>query len=167
VARQKTYLTPERQWDLTVEVVSREWPHVGAVGPSPYGLSNADPSGYPLCAASPGRPDNFMLLQARRNHRLFLQGDVLIGWFGPDSVRQWVWGVSSRGYRLDCYFLPVFRKRSGLGLGPDGRGLEFLTDRAPVVWLRVPDRLLGLHPADPEVRAYVLGTLRAGDAVRG
>ena len=46
-------------------------------------------------------------------------------------------------------------------------GAEFLTDRVPIVWLRVPDRLVGLHPADPDVRAYVLGTLRAGDAVRG
>ena len=166
MARQKTYLTPERQWDLTVEAVSREWPPVDELGPCPYGLSNSD-RGYPMCEDSLGRPDNFMLLQASRNHRLFLRGDVLIGWHGPSSVRQWVWGVSSRGYRLDTYFLPLFRQRAGVGLGPDCRGLAFLTNRVPIVWLGVPDRLLGLHPADPEVRHYVLGTLRAGDAVRG
>jgi hypothetical protein len=167
MARQKTYLTHERQWDLTVEAVCRQWPLVDEVGPSPYGLSNPDPRGYPVCEDSPGRPDNFMLLQARRNHRLFLCGDVLLGWYGPNNVRQWVWGVSGRGYRLDTYFIPLFRQRAGSGLGPDGLGLEFLTDRVPVVWLRVPDRLLGLHPADPEVRAYVLGTLRAGNSVSG
>lgn len=65
--RQKTYLTPERQWDMTVAAVSREWPPVGPFGPCSYGLSNSD-RGYPSCEGSPGRPGNFMLLQAQRDH---------------------------------------------------------------------------------------------------
>jgi hypothetical protein len=166
--RHKTYLTPEEQWDRTAAVAEAEF------GPPGYhGLVRQMP-GYPMYEY--GRfqdgslrgeliPGTLFLVQARVSHRLFLAGDVFVGIYHANDERNPIYGVSSQGYRLSWYWVgllrssdPRFRKA-----GP----LRFHRNRVVVEWVELPGRLVGKFPTDPDVRSFVIDTLRAGASERG
>ena len=149
-------MSPDRQWDLTVTVVSERFE------PGEYGLVNHEP-GYPMYVGDLELGVVF-LCQARITTRLIVRGDVLVGTYHANDVRQPLWGVSSRGYRLRYYWTDLFRTR---WVGPVRRQtVVHETNRSHMQWVELPGELVGLHPIDPDVRSYVIETLRAGDSER-
>ncbi len=153
MTRRKTYLTPEEQWDRTAAVVEVEFGPPGY-----YGLVRQKP-GYPMYERGP-LPSNLFLVQARVNHRLFLAGDVFVATYHANDVRNPIYGVSSRGYTLDWYWVALFR--SSDPRHRKGGRLRFCRDRVAVEWVDLPGRLVGKFPTDPDVRSFVTATLRAG-----
>jgi hypothetical protein len=147
-------LSHERQWDLTAGLVAAEFE------PEEYGLVNQRP-GYPIPDERP-LPGAILLCQARRTARLFLRGDVFVATYHANDIRQPVWGISSRGYHLRYYWVDLFRQRSRRG--DAGSSLVFETNHSHMRWVELPGELVGKHPIDPDVRSYVIETLRAGDS---
>ena len=146
--------SPDRQWDLTVELVAKRFE------PGDYALVNQEP-GYPIHRGDPGL-GALLLCQARISTRLYLRGDVVVGSFHANDVRQPVWGVSSRGYRLHYYWVDLFRTRWQPTAGRATPVYE--TNRSHMRWVELPGELVGRHPVDPDVRSFVIETLRAGDS---
>jgi hypothetical protein len=152
--RHKTVLSPERQWDLTAALVARRWP-----AEEDYCLVR-------------GRGDSptlgeLFLCQARVNHRLFLRGDVFVCDRGPGSERKQLCGVSSRGYILRDYYFGYARRCPSRHEELRGRFRTFPANRARIRLVELPDHLVGKHPVDPDVRSFVVDTLRAGASERG
>lgn len=152
--RAKTVLASDRQWDLTSALVAQEFE------PDEYGLVNPRP-GYPIYNERP-LPGALLLCQARTTTRLYVRGDVLVATYHANDIRQPVWGVSSRGYHLRYYWVDLFRRREGNAAA--GPSLTYETNRSRLQWVELPVELVGKHPIDPDVRSYVIETLRAGDS---
>lgn len=152
--RAKTALSPDRQWDLTAAFVAEEFE------PDSYGLVNQRP-GYPIYNERP-LPGAILLCQARTTTRLYLRGDIFVANYHANDIRQPVWGISSRGYHLRYYWVDLFR-RQARGRAP-GQPEAYHPNRAHMRWLELPGELVGKHPIDPDVRSYVIETLRAGDS---
>jgi hypothetical protein len=89
--RHKTYLTPERQLELSVRLVLT----------APWDLVRSHRLGVDL-----------WLGQIVQHHRYFLRGDfVFIRISNGMAERQPVWGVSSKGYRVRDYYIQYARFR--------------------------------------------------------
>jgi len=141
--------------------------------PGYYGLVQQIP-GYPMyeegelqggAFAGGPIPGPLYLVRARLNHRLFLAGDVFVATYHANDERNPIYGVSSRGYRLSWYWVALFRSSdSRLRMGGQPR---FHHDRVAVEWVELPGRLVGKFPTDPDVRSFVVDTLRAGASERG
>lgn len=148
-------LTPDRQWDLTAAIVAAEFE------PDSYGLVNQR-VGYPIYDERP-LPGALVLCRAQVTTRLFVRGDVLVANYHANDVRQPVWGVSSRGYRLRCYWVDLFRRDDPADASA-GRAPTYHANRSRMRWMELPGELVGKHPIDPDVRSYVIETLRAGNS---
>jgi hypothetical protein len=105
-------------------------------------------------------PGALLLCQAQQSTRLYLRGDLLIATYHANDVREPVWGVSSRGYHLRHYWVDLFRWRSVT----HDKSMILETNRNHVRWVELPGELVGKHPIDPDVRSFVIETLRAGDS---
>ncbi len=152
--RASTVLSPERQWGLTAALVAQEFE------PYEYGLVNQR-SGFPIYDERP-LPGAIFLCQARRTTRLYRRGDVFVANYHANDIRQPVWGVSSRGYHLRYYWVELFRPRAVRTA--QGVSLSYETNRSHMKWVELPGELVGKHPIDPDVRSFVIETLRAGDS---
>jgi hypothetical protein len=149
-------LSPERQWDLTASLVAERFE------PGDYAFAN-QAAGAPIYAGNP-EPGVLVMCQARITTRLFIRGDLFVATYHANDVRQPLWGVSSRGYRLRYYWADLFRTR---WLGRAGhQSAVHHNDRSRLRWVELPGELVGQHPIDPDVRSYVIETLRAGDSER-
>jgi hypothetical protein len=151
--RAKTVLSPDRQWDLTAALVAREFE------PDYYGLVNQRPS-YPIYHERP-LPGAILLCQARTTTRLYLRGDLFVANYHANDIRQPVWGISSRGYHLRYYWVDLFRRAREAA---QGQPVVYDANRTHMRWVELPGELVGKHPIDPDVRSYVIETLRAGDS---
>lgn len=150
--RHKTYLSPACQWDLTAALAAAEF-EAGY-----YGLANGlDDS--PL-------PGILFLCRARLNHRLFLKGDVVIAHYHANDEREPVWGVTSKGRVLRYYWVQLVRA-SNQRRWNWSKAAMFYGDRVAVEQVELPGRLVGQHPTAPDVRSFVIDSLRAGASERG
>jgi len=155
--RARTVLSPARQWDLTAALAAKEFE------PDSYGLVNQRP-GYPIYNERP-LPGAIFLCQAHTTTRLYLRGDVFVANYHANDIRQPVWGISSRGYHLRYYWVDLFRRRSR-GKAAGG-SVVYETNRSRMRWVELPGELVGKHPIDPDVRSFVIETLRAGGSAGG
>lgn len=147
-------LSAKRQWDLTASSVAERFE------PGGYAFANQE-AGYPIYAGDPVL-GVLLMCQARFTTRLFMRGDLFVATYHANDVRQPIWGVSSRGYRLQYYWADLFRSR---WRGRAGRqSVVHHSDRSRLRWVELPGELVGRHPIDPDVRSYVVETLRAGDS---
>lgn len=135
---QKTYLSPEEQWDRTVRFCKRHW------------WLKDERLRY--------------LAVVVRAHRLALAGDVLVPGIPNGGAERWpVMGVTSKGYTVGDgqdgwgFYMRFARWRGGCWGIPQEQ-----VPCGPVRMVQLPGELASRSPADPEVRDYVLGTLRAG-----
>jgi hypothetical protein len=152
--RARTVLSPARQWDLTAALVAKEFE------PDSYGLVNQQP-GYPIYRERP-LPGAILLCQARTTTRLYLRGDLFVANYHANDIRQPMWGISSRGYHLCYYWVDLFRR--GSNAPATGRSFQYHTNHSSMEWMELPGELVGKHPIDPDVRSFVIETLRAGDS---
>jgi hypothetical protein len=152
--RARTILSADRQWDLTAALVAQQFE------PDEYALVN-QMSGYPIYRERP-LPGVLLLCQARVSTRFFLGGDVFVATYHANDIRQPVWGVSSRGYHLRYYWSALFRSRERATTARYNVAYE--TNRSRLRWVELPGELVGKHPIDPDVRSFVIETLRAGDS---
>jgi hypothetical protein len=135
--RGKTYMKADVQWDRTAALV------LTARRPEVY---HRELGGY-----------GFHLGRIVQDHRLFLRGDVvLIHISNGMAERQPVWGVSSKGFAVRGFYLKYARYRDAKRF-----------DGGPLRLVELPDHLTGKLPDDPDVRQFVVGSLRAGDAALG
>ena len=152
--RTRTTLTPEEQWDLTAALAGKLFE------PGEYALVNQLP-GYPIYRERP-LPGILLLCRAQRTTRFFLTGDLFVATYHANDSRQPVWGVSSRGYHLRYYWTDLFRRwQRNAGTNPS---LTYESNRSRLQWVELPGELVGKHPIDPDVRSFVIETLRAGDS---
>lgn len=153
--RQKTLLSPACQWDLTAAFVAANW-------------SVEDQYCFVRKRGDNLYLRDLFLCQARINHRLFLRGDVFVWDRGPGSDRKMLCGVSSKRYVLRNYYFGFAREcPSRLHRRRPGQLLIFPKDRVAIQLIELPDHLIGKHPIDPDVRSFVVATLRAGASERG
>jgi len=158
--RSKTYLNLEEQWDRTAALVH------GKFGPEPesdYGLVQQAPD-MPA-PGSGSKPGQLFLVRARIHHRLFLSGDVFVAQYSANDTRSPIYGVSSRGYRLDRYWVSLLRSHDPRcrKKGPP----RYHANRVALEWVELPGELVDRFPTDPDVRSFVTGTLRAGASACG
>jgi hypothetical protein len=158
--RSKTYLTPRDQWDRTAALVYAK------LEPEPescYGLVQQSPA-MPA-PRSGSKPGQLFLVRARTHHRLFLQGDVFVANYHANAVRSPIYGVSSRGYQLDWYWVGLLRSDDSR-YQKKGRP-RYYANRTALEWVELPGELVDKFPTDPDVRSFVTETLRAGASACG
>jgi hypothetical protein len=96
--------------------------------------------------------DGLFIGRVVASHRLFCAGDVVFVYISNGMAeRQPVWAVSSKGYRIKNFYMQYHRCRE-------------LFDAGPLRSVELPGHLAGRKPDDPDVRQFVVGTLRAGDS---
>jgi hypothetical protein len=96
--------------------------------------------------------DGLFIGRVVASHRLFCAGDVVFVYISNGMAeRQPVWAVSSKGYRIKNFYMQYHRCRE-------------LFDAGPLRFVELPGHLAGRKPDDPDVRQFVVGTLRAGDS---
>jgi hypothetical protein len=150
--RRKTYLSPEEQWDQSVELVmTRFWKCAARRIPHIYVESRPPPIlGYHLWLGRIAAP-----------HRFFLAGDiVLVRISNGEAQRQPVWAVSSKGYTVMDFYL----KYQSWWETPEDKDLK--KSAGPLRLVELPDDLRERPSDDPAVRQFV-AALRAGYADPG
>ncbi len=141
--RRKTYLTPEEQWTRTAahyDALGRRW--------------------------STREIRLRLVAIVLRSDRHALAGDVLAIEFATGAGRQMVVGVTSKGHTIgherDHSINGRWMTDSSLFGGGRTRG-----GKAPEIALvELPDELRALPVVHPDVRRFVVETLRAGFAAR-
>lgn len=152
----KTFLTAAAQWDRTVALVMSELvPELGH-----RLLLDPDPDDLDLFA------EMWMIGQVITPHRLFVPGDCVVAHVNNGACHWPVWAVSRKGYRVCNYYMVHERFRLRQETDPDKRKLNTARittfRRGPLRIVDTPGDLVGCQPDDPELRRFVLGTLRAG-----
>lgn len=168
-----TLLTPLEQWNRTTELLP--WRARGGHHLDPFFVLRNNSRTlsfwdrvhdlYDTVEGQPGlgrRAVGVFLGRIRRNTRLFLKGDlVLVSINNGGAERFPVTAVSSRGYTVKDKWLKV--RHWNTGPLPKHGGHEPASKRSrpsgPLEVLDCPDELVGLRPADPGVRAWVLERL--------
>ena len=165
--RQKTYLTPEDQWDRTVAFVM-------SVGT----FNNAE--------EYDGLKKTWHLGRITGNHKLFRSGDfVIIQISNGMAQRHPVWGASSKGPPINGFYLnyqelshegylnetfvrrPIRKKGGGWKIATMRKRCRRALrkgrfDCGPLRFVEMPDTLVGVQPDSPPLREYILALARKG-----
>lgn len=166
--KQKTYLTPEQQWDKT-----------SRLGPFRWELNleqEMRPSGFLLWGRykvldkalevwgmdriqASSRFTMVNIGAIRYNCREFLKGDLVLVEINNNSlIRLPVHGVSSKGRHWRHRYISMCRWNTG------SKRPEKVRNSGPLYVFDHPDELVGCRPSDPVVRAWVHEKLLSGRA---
>jgi len=141
--REKTYLSPEEQWDQTVEMVCR-------LQCPAYKCYWAGDPYYDRVFWEDAFLNTWYVGQVIQTHRLFCVGDlVIINISNGGGQKQTVWAVTSKRYTVKGFYLAY--KRSCRGK---------LLDAGPLRIVEGAEHLIGLRPDAPALRQFCVGLAR-------